>query len=218
MQRTYLCIVKINRTYRLILTVTPWMLSDENLAYARDGADACHLFLSLWHLCCWASKARLCLPPSHFISHCARGTCSLSMRSTASLFSPLTVTLQYFSIPITGTVGDPLFLSVLPATQVWLHVKEQSHYGHNYTLLLTWLCQPFLLIHDPLKRCRTYVYMRCHVLAMNVPALSGTGADEGQLDKKEYHFYFILFYFLKKEVGLSVGLWCNCGDTHVKAG
>lgn len=93
----------------------------------------------------------LSFSPSHFISRCGRGTCSLSMRSTASLFSPLTVTLQYFSIPITGTVGDPLLLTVLPATQVWLHVREQSHYGHNYTLLLTLLCQPFLLIHDPQK-------------------------------------------------------------------
>ncbi|TNN89008.1 hypothetical protein EYF80_000886 [Liparis tanakae] len=30
---------------------------------------------------------------------------------------PCSVTLQYFSIAITGTVGDPLLLTVLPATQ-----------------------------------------------------------------------------------------------------
>lgn len=174
------------------------------------------LLLSLWHLCyCWASKAGLCLPP-RTLSRCARGTCSLSMRSTASLFSPLTVTLQYFSIPITGAVGDPLFLTVLPATQVWLRVREQSHYGHNYTLLLTWLCQPFLLIHGLQKHCRTYVYIYCHVLAMNIPVLSGTAADGGHVDLKESHTYSCFCAVQNKVVYLK-----SCGATvvtHVKAG
>lgn len=104
----------------------------------------------------------LCLPPTHFSSQCGRETCSLSMHSTASLFSPLKATLQYFSILITGTVGDPLLLAVLPAAQVWLHVSEQSRYDNNYTLLLTLLCQPSLLIHDLMKPLS---YMSMHLLS-----------------------------------------------------
>lgn len=121
-----------------------------NLAWARDWGEACHCSSDCDTCLVWPAKL-LSVSPSRFTSQCRRGTCSLSMRSTASLFSPLTVTLQYFSIPITRTVGDPLLLTALPATQVWLHVREQPHYAHNYTLLPTLLCQPFLLIHDPQK-------------------------------------------------------------------
>lgn len=138
-----------------ILNVVWW-----NLAYAGDWGDACHCS-SGCDTCLVGSAKLLSVSPSHFISQRGSATCSVSMRSTASLFSPLTVTLQYFSIPITGTVGDPLLLTVLPATQVWLHVREQSHYGHSYTLL-TLQCQPSLLIHDPQK---LLLYMCLHLLS-----------------------------------------------------
>lgn len=97
---------------------------------------------------CLHPPLRLLLPPSHFISQRRSATCSVPMRSTASLFSALTVTLQYFSIPITGGLWGILLLlfllAVLPATQVWLHVRERSHHSHSYTFLGR-LGQPFLI-------------------------------------------------------------------------
>lgn len=98
-----------------------------NLARAVDRGDACHCSLGC-DMSCWAGKAPLCLPPlalSHsagkehaFFLYAPQPSCSL---------------LQYFSIPISGTVGDRLLFTVLPATQVWLHVREQCHYVATIT-------------------------------------------------------------------------------------
>lgn len=94
----------------------PRMWSDETfflffLCTCRlSGCLSLLLLLSsstLWHMSCLGRREPPLLTPLHFISRQQSATCPVSMRSTASLFcSPLTVTLQYFGIPI--AVGDLL--------------------------------------------------------------------------------------------------------------
>ena len=93
MRCTYLRIVKQNSTRGLILTVTSWMGSDETspvpeiegiARHCSSGCDTC--LVGLAELPSPSPPPTSPPPPSRFISQRGRGTCSLSMRSTASLF------------------------------------------------------------------------------------------------------------------------------------
>lgn len=145
-----------------------------NLAGAGDWGDCASLFLRLWHMSCWAGGAPLSIspsppppppppPPSRFISQRGRGTCSLSMRSTASLFLSshcITAVFQHTNNRDCGG-SSPLQRCCQPPRCDYMS-------GNTLTMATITLpfptsqCQPLLINPWGPRSCRgTCVYM-CH--------------------------------------------------------
>lgn len=151
----------------------------------------------------WRSSPLHLHPPPHHhhllaLSHSAGEEHALFLCAPQPPCScPLTVSLQYFSIPITGTVGDPLPFNVAAShpgvttcqgtLSLWPQLLSPSRLRN---------ANPFLLIHEAPRSCLGICVYMCHkVLNTNVRALAGAAADICMC-KFKYAFSFFFFFLL----------------------
>lgn len=143
------------------------------------------VFLSLWHMSCWAGKAPLCfLPPtpthpptSLYLTARERNMLSFyALHSLLVLSSHCnTAVFQHTNNWDCGGSSPPHCAASHPGVttcQGTVSLRPQLHFPPDFAM-------PARLINPRATEtcCSTYIYICCHELSMDVPALIGASTD-----------------------------------------